>query len=244
MNDLRQASDSHNNISWSGGVSFPALTCTDTLSQETAMKALSSKPPVPLVQPYFQCHPTVQQSVLNAIGSSSGSASLYSTIFMSIVGFLVVRYINFRKSRVVNGVHLKYLKSGHIEKELENMKLKRALQSIHDVTDHLVENMKNLQEYVGYEDGQCSDHVKTHLSLISSVSEKKGSPSPSSRKSFSSQARERAISDDVVGGRGREGAKIWNIHIKIVPTLAVYIFGKIARHPHILASVSICCTFM
>jgi len=66
------------------------------------------------------------------------------------------------------------------------MKLKRALQSIHDVTDHLVERVNEIQDYVGYENGQSnSDHVRTHLSLISSVSEKKNSPVASSRKSIS-----------------------------------------------------------
>jgi hypothetical protein len=73
--------------------SIPQITCVDTLYKKDAISNFY-KPPTQLVQPYQQCHMTQRAAFMNAIGSSAGSATLYSSLIFSIVVALVVQVVN------------------------------------------------------------------------------------------------------------------------------------------------------
>jgi hypothetical protein len=72
--------------------------CHDTFSQKIAFDSFLVRPPVQLVQPYLQCHSTLQKAFIAAVGNANSNATLCCTIVIAILGILVVRYINHHKS--------------------------------------------------------------------------------------------------------------------------------------------------
>jgi len=70
--------------------------CNDMLSQSEGMALLSATPPVPLVQPFYQCTYSLQAALINAIGSSSAFANLIVTVGMACLGFFFIKLINKR----------------------------------------------------------------------------------------------------------------------------------------------------
>ena len=73
---------------------IPQITCVNTVYLGEAMKQFVNNPPQILTQPYSQCHMTQRAALLSAIGTSAGSATLYSTIIFGLTVFMVVRIIN------------------------------------------------------------------------------------------------------------------------------------------------------
>ena len=77
-----------------GNAPVPVQTCIDTITQPNAMKKLSSKPPVPLVEKYYQCHLPLASAVEAAIGVAASQASLYAFVAISIISIFTVFFIN------------------------------------------------------------------------------------------------------------------------------------------------------
>lgn len=74
-------------------VSQPQFMCIDSFSQPLALSGLARNPPVPLIQNYFECRLRTTSAFQQAIGIASGSASLYTSIFVAIFGFFFIKYM-------------------------------------------------------------------------------------------------------------------------------------------------------
>jgi hypothetical protein len=101
----------------------PLQMCVDTLSQSLVMSRLGAKPPVSLVQSYFECSNTVSKALTTAIGSAAGSANLYTGIVMSVLGVVVVYVLNTFAARKVHAN--KYVKAVYTPLEKEIIILER-----------------------------------------------------------------------------------------------------------------------
>jgi len=100
--------------------SQPQFMCTDSFSQPLALSNLASSPPVPLVQNYFECRLRTTSAFQQAIGIGSGSASLYTSIFVAVFGFLFIKYMKYVKK-----IKLHNKRTMDKKKELYEEKLSR-----------------------------------------------------------------------------------------------------------------------
>lgn len=130
-------SSGDDDISATSPASFFSVTCTNAIYIPSAMNALKSKPPVPLVQPYSKCSSTLITSVQVALGSAAGSAGLYTGIVVSIL-----------LSIAVSGINAKLKKKGEdpllppLKKAQKNF---RDTASALDALRNLVEKLLDLQ---------------------------------------------------------------------------------------------------
>lgn len=60
--------------------------CVDTFSHPQALLKLSNKPPVPLIQGYFECKSTLGAALLESIGNAVATSTLYVSIIWSLLG--------------------------------------------------------------------------------------------------------------------------------------------------------------
>jgi len=69
--------------------------CTDTIFQPTALSVMMQQdPPVPVVQPYVSCHPTLTNAFFTAAGLAAANSALISTVFLGLAVVAIVQYIN------------------------------------------------------------------------------------------------------------------------------------------------------
>jgi len=93
--------------------------CTDTIFQPQALQQMALAPPVPVVQPYLSCHPTLNSAFVTAAGIAAANSALVSSIFLGLVVFLTVQYFNnFRKEHKVIPPADKALRAAETEKFL------------------------------------------------------------------------------------------------------------------------------
>ena len=70
------------------------VSCTNTIFRRSALQHMSLKPPVPVVQPYLSCRPTLPRAILTAAGLAAASSSLVSSIFLTLFVAATVVYFN------------------------------------------------------------------------------------------------------------------------------------------------------
>ena len=74
--------------------------CVDIISNTATMNQLKMSSPVPLVQSYYECRLRWEATVASSLGSAAGSAQLYTTVAMMVIGFVFIRYIKHRRIKV------------------------------------------------------------------------------------------------------------------------------------------------
>jgi len=85
--------------------------CENVLYNDKAMNGLADRPPLSLVQPYFQCHDTAFMAIESVVGSAIGVANVIANVAMVILGYFMVLGFNFWAQRK-NVELLKNLKPG------------------------------------------------------------------------------------------------------------------------------------
>jgi hypothetical protein len=73
---------------------IPKLACENLFYKAQAIKRFAETPPTSLVQLFSACHMTQRAAFISAIGSSAGSATLYSQIVFSIVVAVILSVVN------------------------------------------------------------------------------------------------------------------------------------------------------
>jgi hypothetical protein len=69
---------------------LPQQMCVDTLSQPRALSRLAQRPPVTLVQAYFECQNTPMAAFTASIGNAAATSGLYVSIGWLVFGLLYV----------------------------------------------------------------------------------------------------------------------------------------------------------
>ena len=101
-------------------VSLPQFMCIDSFSQPLALSRLASTPPVPLIQNYYECQLRTKTAFQRSIGIASGSATLYTSIFTIVFGFLFIKYM-----KHINKISLCSKRTNNKKKELYDEQIKR-----------------------------------------------------------------------------------------------------------------------
>ena len=70
------------------------LECSDTLFQQAAFQRMAATPPVPVVQAYLECAPTLWSAVVSALGIAAANSALVSSFFCGAALFLVVFWVS------------------------------------------------------------------------------------------------------------------------------------------------------
>lgn len=73
---------------------IPKLACENLFYKAQAIKRFVETPPTSLVQLFSACHMTKRAAFISAIGSSAGSATLYSQIVFTIVVAIILTVVN------------------------------------------------------------------------------------------------------------------------------------------------------
>ena len=72
------------------------IMCVDTFFFDDMMTGLSSAPPMPLVQGYYNCHSTLLNAIKTSVGAAAGAASLYTNIAMAAILGAIFTVLNYR----------------------------------------------------------------------------------------------------------------------------------------------------
>jgi len=93
------------------------LMCGDLIYHSSALQQMALAPPVPVVQPYLQCTPSLQSAFVTAAGIAAANASLLSTIFLGLAVFLAVQYISAQDLKLLSPAQ-KALRAEQTDKRL------------------------------------------------------------------------------------------------------------------------------
>lgn len=114
------------NITTADGDVEPVVMCSDTIFRSNILDKMSSAPPVSVVQPYLQCHPTLTSAFSTALGVAAANSALISSIVSALALYLALKYLN-RKSKSKSGE--RYEKIISPAKKFENLIAKVELLS-------------------------------------------------------------------------------------------------------------------
>jgi len=81
-------------LSSNPSIYIPKLACENLFYKANAIKRFVETPPTSLVQLFSACHMTQRAAFISAIGSSAGSANLYSQIIFAIVVAIILGVVN------------------------------------------------------------------------------------------------------------------------------------------------------
>jgi hypothetical protein len=118
------------------------IACANGIYNSEAFDPLITKSPVPLVQGYYVCKPNITVAVQRALGIAAGSASLYSSVVLSVCLFFSVFVYNLiAKDKIINPAQKKKIIEDEmirLSRDLNNLiesnqKLQRKVQQIHEM---------------------------------------------------------------------------------------------------------------
>jgi hypothetical protein len=131
------------------------LMCVDTFSQKVAFDSFVGRSPVQLVQPYFECHFSLQKAFITGVGNAYSNAALCSNVGIAVLGILVVWYVNRQKSikrngQIANKLLTTKMKDYVNEKESEkNMTdIRESIESMNTSMNKMAKDMRVLKKRV------------------------------------------------------------------------------------------------